>query len=112
MDQNQLGTEPCKELWETSIDCNRDMFLRNLHEIIPLRLCEERLISLIDEFEQLEVRKNQEELNPVTELNACFTNSCSVLLHVDSTNTNREIRSRSFHKNSIFLISYFLFLSS
>lgn len=83
MDQNQPGTEPWRELLERSICCKWAMFLRNFHEMIPLRFLEERLRCVIGGFgqERLVGPGKKVELKPETELKAFETSCWSLLLH-------------------------------
>jgi len=108
IDQNQAGTRPWSELLERSIMCSWDMFLRYFQEMLPLKFLEGSLISVIEGWEQFEAGPecwNQERLKPETELKAFETSSWSVLLHVDSTNTNSEKTNKNLQNTSIFLAS-------
>lgn len=89
---------------------SRDIFLRKFHEIVPLRFFAGRIIRLSvqsveakeeegeegGEGEDETLGKNQEMLNPETELKALFRDSSSVLLQgtVDEDGAVRESRAR------------------
>lgn len=103
LDQNEPGTDPSSEFPERSRVCNCDMFLRNFHEMVPLRFLEERLISVIEAFEQF-----QGVLNPKTDWKAFDTSTWSVLLHEDSTSAISEKAIKNLQKSFIFFASQFL----
>ena len=108
LDQNEPFTDPFSEFPERSRVCNCDMFLRNFHEMDPLRFLEERFMFVIGEFEQFpSATWNQERLNPETDLKAFSTSSRSVLLHEDSTSAISEKAIKNPQKSFIFFASQF-----
>lgn len=111
VDQNQPGTEPLRELLERSIECNSDMFLKNFHDMMPLRFLEDKFNSLIgvEGLEQLRfVGLSQEMLKVETELKAFETSSWSLLLHVDCARTTNDNENRNGNLKKIFII-FFLY---
>lgn len=91
------GTEPVKELLERSIVRSTVMFLRNFHEIVPVRFLDERCISEIGGVEQLgwDLLRNQEMLKPVTEANALARRARSELLQLFELFDDDSARKRS-----------------
>lgn len=93
IDQNQPGTEPWRELLERSTFCNWEMFLRNFHEMMPLRFLDERVMCVIGGFGQEGlVGLSQVELKPETKLKAFETSCWSLLLHEESTREKRSMK--------------------
>lgn len=73
------------------------MFLRNLHERIPVRFLDDRSIWLIGGFLQLEWGGdlNQVELKLETELKALVISCRSVVLHDDNGVDNDSAKANS-----------------